>query len=460
MNLRTCFALAAIPAAMLAASPAFATTQILSGASASSVNVVKALRTLCVANSGTFKVYKQAAATNALGNIFTATCTGGDFDSGVDQVRVNVAGGSAGAVINSTATAVGRVDPAGATCTALGAGTEALSFLPAGELQNCGTTGVVNQLGDGGYLDVNAAVFVLNGVSGFESVDLDGDFQPSNFLQSFAVGVSDSLYRTLQAYQVAKGRLPASCATLAGSTYTATGSTTVECQPSVSRAQVGALINSTNNNAKRAGANFLIGGTATVANDLTGGITISPSPALKTLITYCRRPNTSGTQASTQLYFLSNPTATGDLGGAVAVSPPHVTGSASYNSPATVTVTVNSGTGDVRTCLNAAGYSLGTLSAENNPIGGSDTYRFVKVNNVSTTAGVAGDSQTAEAIAGNYDFVYQTWKYCPGGTCASILDAIDNALAPGASSPGLFLGSESKFNRLLGNATAPYIQNN
>jgi hypothetical protein len=121
-----------------------------------------------------------------------------------------------------------------------------------------------------------------------------------------------------------------------------------------------------------------------------------------------------------------------------------------------MTVTMNSGTSNVRTCLNAAGYSIGVVSAENNPIGGADTYRFVKVNGVSTTAGVAGDANTAEAIAGRYDFVYETFKFCPGGTCNPILDEIDGALPAGASSPGLFLGTEAKANR-GGKSTAPYI---
>jgi hypothetical protein len=463
MKLKTQIALTtAAIAAALGSAPAFATTQILSGASASSVNVAKALRTLCVANGGTFKLYKTSSSTSSLGNIFTATCTGADFDSGVDQVRVNVSGGSLGAVTNSTTTAVARIDPAAATCSNIGAGTESLSFMPANEMQNCGATGQLNQIGDGGYLDVSPEVFQANGLS-LSGADPEVDFVVSNFFQSFGVAVSSSLYGALQAYQVAKGQLPASCATKTGAgpfLYTATNATTPDCQPSVSRAQIGALINNINNNAKKAGANVLIGGTATVANDLTGGDTISPSPALKTNVTYCRRPNTSGTQASTQLYFLYNPLANGELGGATTVTGPETSGSLTYNTPVTMTSTVNSGSSDVKACLNAAGYSFGSLSAENNPIGGADTYRFVKVNNVSTSGGVAGAAPTAEAIAGRYDFVYQTWKYCPAGTCATILDAIDDALAPGASSPGLFLGTETKFSRLNGKATAPYLQNN
>ncbi len=456
--------------AALGAGQAFATTQILNGASASQINVVKALRTLCTTGAGTFKVYKTGSALNSLGNIVTSTCTGAAFTSdGVDQVRSNVAGGSLSAVINTAGygnVAVARIDPAAATCTALAAGTEVLSFLAAGEMLNCTTTGQVSQTGVGGFLDVEGGIFAANGLNLF-GADPAADFTQSSFLQAFAVGVSSSLYNTLQAYQTAQGQLDASCATAAGTNpvvYTATGSTTPLCQPSVTRAQMAAIINNVNNASKKAGANFLIGGTTTTQTDLVGGtggkaIAAAQLPALKTNITYCRRPNTSGTQASTQLYFLSSPTASGDpLGGQLQVSNPVLDGAAAvtYNTPVTTTVTMNSGTSDVKTCLNAAGYAIGTLSAENNPIGGTDTYRFVKVNGVSTTGGVALDSNTTEAIAGRYDFVYETFKFCPGGLCASVLDAVDGALPAGSSSPGLFLGSEGKANR-GGKSTAPYI---
>jgi hypothetical protein len=460
--------------AALAAGQASATTQILNGASASQINVVKALRTLCTGNAGTFKLYKTSSATNSLGNIVTSTCTGAAFTTdGVDQVRSNVAGGSLSAVINSTGygnVAVARIDPTAATCTALGAGTEVLSFLPAGEMQNCNATGQVNQTGGGGFLDVEGAIFAANGLS-LSGADPAAEFVQSNFLQAFAVGVSTSLYNTLQAYQTAQGQLDSTCATTAGTNpvvYTATGSTTPLCQPSVSRAQMAAIINNINNASKRAGANFLIGGTTTTQTDLVGGaggkaIVASQLPAVQTNLTYCRRPNTSGTQASTQLYFLSSPTANGDLAGQLTISNPVADGAAavtySNGVPAkvTTTVTMNSGTSNVKTCLDGAtDYAIGTLSAENNPVGGTDTYRFVKVNGVSVTEGVAGASNTAEAIAGRYDFVFETFKFCPLGTCASVLDAVDAALPAGASSPGLFLGTEGKANR-GGKSTAPYI---
>jgi hypothetical protein len=463
----------ALAVAALSAGQAFATTQIISGASASSINAAKALRQLCAANGGTYAIYKQDTKLNSLGNIFTATCSGGGtktFDGlsgGIDQVRFNVSGGSLGAVTNSVTTAVARIDPSTATCTALGAGTEALAFALVNEMNNCGTSGTTLQLGDGGFLDVNADVFAAKNLS-LAGADPAADFVQSNFLQAFGLGVSQPLYRALQAYQTAQGQLDPSCATTSGSNpvvYTASDSTLPLCQPSVSRAQIAALINNFNGNPKKAGANFLIGGTASTVTDLVGGtggkaIVASQLPALNTNLTYCRRPNTSGTQASTELYFLANPTASGDLGGALTVSNPVTSPAADVAYGTTMKVRMNSGTSDVKNCMNNSAtdtaYSFGTVSLENNPIGGSDTYRFVKINNVSPTEGVAGASNTVEAIAGRYDFVFETWMYCPAGTCAPILDLINTALTPGSSSPGLFLQSEAKANR-GGKAQSPYV---
>jgi hypothetical protein len=156
------------------------------------------------------------------------------------------------------------------------------------------------------------------------------------------------------------------------------------------------------------------------------------------------------------LYFLNAPTGGGELGGQLtAVGSPTAPGSANVGTA--FTVTTNSGSGDVKNCLNAAGHAVGTISLENNPIGGSDTYRFVKLNNQSGSEGVLGASQTGEAIAGRYDFVYQTYQYCPGGACSPILTALNTptALPAGASTAGLYLASETNFKRAK--ATAPLI---
>lgn len=446
-------------AALGAATPSFAGIERLAGASASTVNVVRGLRNLCTGNGGAFILRKQSSSTSSLGNIFTASCTGAVFTGTTDEVRVNVGGGSLGAVNNSTpggGIAVPMLAPSLATCSALAAGSGPLSFIPAGEMLNCGTaTGTTPETANGGYMDVDGTIFRANNEPIPAGVNDATDYLAAPFAQVFGIAVSADLYNALQAYQVAKGQLDASCATVAGNVYTATGFTTPLCQPSVSRAQIASLINSTSTNLyKQAGANAFLGGTTTTKNDLTGGKTLSPDVPLKSKITNCRRPSTSGTQAAAQLYFLNSPTGTGDVGGQIGAFGSK-TAPATVNVGTTYTASTNSGSSDVKTCLNATGYAVGPLSAENNPIGGSDLFRFVKLSNVSMTGGVAGDSQTAEAIAGNYDYVFTSAVYCPGGTCTPIITALENSVPVGSSSPGIFLKSESNFSRAT--ATRPYV---
>lgn len=405
----------------------------LTGSSASSVNVVRGLTNLCTTAGGTSTVYKTSAATNALGNQFTVQCTA-DFDgTSANEARVNVAGGSENAVTNAaafpTSTNTGFLVPTGA-CTSLAAGTEALSFLAAGQMKNCGATLADSAKSDGGYLDVEGPVF--------NATKYDpADFQPTGFQQVFGVAVNAKLYNALQRYQqsAAGGSIvAASCSLVPVATPDATPvSTTPECQPSISRAQIASLINNDLfNAAKTSGGPYLVPGSAI------------------TKITYCQRPQTSGTQQSAQLYFLGY-AVNGPLGGNEVV----VNAGQSLTKYSSI---LNSSSGNVKDCLNSStDYRFGILSLENNPIGGADTYRFTKLNEVAATEGVAGASQTSTAIAGRYDFVYELSAYCPLGTCADIITAINGAVTVGSSSAGIFLGNgvESKFGR-NGNSAAPY----
>lgn len=403
----------------------------LTGSSASSINVVRGAVNMCVNNGGSALVYKTNSATNALGNQFTVTCST-DFDATIpvtaNELRVNVANGSETAVTNAAAfaasTATTFLVPSG-SCTPLAAGTEALSFLGAGKMLNCGTTLADTSKSDGGFLDVEGPIFNAT----YDA----GDFAAAGFSQVFGIAVNATLYNDLQAYQktAAGGNVvPATCAA---------GDTTPACQPSLSRAQIESLINSsTTNPAKTGGLAYLV-----AAANQTAGLTNK--------ITYCKRPQSSGTQQSAQLYFL-NYDALGSLGGKELI-----VGNVTLSKYAAVE---NSSSGNVKTCLNASaatdGYKFGVLSLENNPIGGADTYRFVRLNEVAASEGVAGASQTATAIAGRYDFVYELSAYCPAGTCAPVIDGIKSAVTAGSSSPGLFVtGVESRFGR-GGNSNKPY----
>ncbi|HET8695574.1 MAG TPA: hypothetical protein VFM33_12950, partial [Aquabacterium sp.] len=394
------------------------------GSSASSINVARGLSNLCSSAGGTFTLYKTSTSTSSLGNQFTGTCSVDFAGTSENEVRVNVGGGSESAVTNAaafpTSTATGFLVGSG-SCTALGAGTESLSFLAAGQMKSCGTTLADTSKSDGGFLDVEGPIF--------NATKYDpADFQVSGFSQVFGIAVNSNLYNALQAYQktAAGGNIVASTC--------AAGDTTPACQPSLSRAQVGSLINNDYfNAAKTSGGAYLVPGSSV------------------SKITYCMRPQSSGTQQSAQLYFLGY-NATGPLGGSEAITNPGV----SLTHYASV---LNNGSSDVKNCLNdATNFKFGALSLENNPIGGSDTYRFVRINEVAATEGVAGASQTATALAGRYDYVYELAAYCPSTTgCHEIIPALQGAVAPGTSSPGIFLtGVETTFGR-NGNSNAPYI---
>jgi hypothetical protein len=399
----------------------------LTGASASSINVARAAKVLCENAGGTYTLYKIGDATGSLGNVFTGKCDV-DFEGiSEDEVRVNVSGGSENAIINATAggnVKVGFINAATASCTTIAAaGTGSLSFMGAGRMRNCTGTNE-SATSDGGYLDVEGNHFNANYNA--------GDFTPAGFSQVFGVAVNKRLYEALQTHQKTTGQVPASCAV---------GDATAACQPSISKADIATLINN--------------GTSASGAKSLGGGLLI---PGNTTKISYCMRPQTSGTQQAAQLYFL-NYEATAAVGGKVPVVAEGASVGSRYSS------ILNSGSSNVRACLNdtapatSTDFRFGVLSAENNPLGSStDTYRFVKLNDVAFAEGVAGSSQTASAIAGRYDFVYETVAYCPEGTCAPIVDAMNGALPAGASTPGLFLtGVESKYGR-GGNSAVPYTR--
>jgi hypothetical protein len=426
----------------------------ISGATATSNNYIRVLFDLCPANN--VKLYKSNTTANNLGNNFTMKCLSGNFgDSGENEARFDITGGSINSVLFTQEAAnngellagSGKFIPAaGAGCGATAiAATGVLAFLQGG-----GTPGnktfvgcslpAVAEKSVGGFTDVEPAIFKATGV-------LSNDYSstPGTFSQAFGVGVSQPLYEALQAQQ--------------GLTV---GSTTPANQPTIARAKLAALMNDDDfNSAKALGPKFLVPSTT------------------QTNITYCRRPNTSGTQASAQLYFMNNPVGQGPLGGSLVIHGPNADVPATLVVPGkvtdsegnetltgnTYTVVMNSGSSNVRSCLNTTtGFAFGVLSAENNPIGSSDTYRFVKINGASMTGGLAptaGETQTTAAIAGDFDFVYDAALFNPQGN--ALLDAMNNGLLVGAPTAGLFLNSfsaspESKCSR-GGNSVNPYVCN-
>ena len=397
---------------------------------------------MCPSNN--VNVFKIDNSTKHLGSMFTIKCNSGNFsyngeDTGVNEYQFDVTGGSANAFLY-TQYAVDNEEPlakdgeflsaATASACATVTGTGQLAFLSNKLRAGCSRS--TNQMGKsvGGFSDVEPAIFKATGV-------LTADYSADNgtFSQVFGVAASKDLYEALQTQQ--------------GLTV---GSTIPSNQPSISVPQLASLMNGNDfNDAKAKGPKFLVPATA------------------QTNITYCSRPETSGTHAVVQLYFMSNPVASGALAGQLEIHGPRKDGAASIVVPGvdfdgnptgnTVTFKMNSGSSNVRSCLNAAGFAFGVLSAENNPLGSSDTYRFVKINGMSMTAGVAGDSQTINAINGLYDFVYDAAIFNPEFTDA--LRLLNSAIPKGATTPGVFLNGnsdtpESKFSR-DNNSTSPYV---
>lgn len=430
--------------ALAVAAQAQAVTRI-SGATATSNNYIRVLFDLCPSNDVT--LYKNSTSTNSLGNNFTLRCNSGNFGtSGENEARFDVTGGSINSVLY-TQQAANNGEPlasggkfiaaAGAGCgTTAVTGTGVLAFLGNRIRTGC-TIPATTEKSVGGFTDVEPAIFTATGV-----LTKSYTSTAATFSQVFGVGVSKPLYEALQADQ--------------GLTV---GSTTPANQPTISRAKLAALMNNNDfNNAKALGPKYLVPSTT------------------QTNITYCRRPNTSGTQAAAQLYFMANPVATGSLGGALTIHGPDADGAAAEvvqgldpvtfePTGNTLTVSMNSGSGNVRTCLNTTtGFAFGVLSAENNPIGSTDTYRFVKISNVSMTGGLspaAGETQTATALTGDFDFVYEAALFNPNNN--ALLNVMNEQMLVGAPTAGLFLNSLSTAPETAcgrgGSAVAPYVCN-
>lgn len=399
-------ALAAV-AAVAFAGQAQAATSFLTGASATSVNYVKALKTLC---GGTFTVYKETTGNTSLGNFFTAKCSQNFANTpGVDAVAFNVAGGSYSAVQNSTlgTTGVKFVQALSGTPVA-GSGALAGINVVAGIT----ATGTVKSAG--GFMDIEPAAFDSSLLDPFGGVEgLADKVAGASFYQAFGVAVSRDLYAALQTKQ--------------GLSACTADTLTPACQPTVSRAQYASIASISTNSAKLD------------INSLFG------VPAGK--LTLCRRVSTSGTQAASNQFFLNNLTGNGPNTGAEVPADAATYGAGVL---ATFEVKEGAGTSNARDCLNAAGYGIGVLSLENVPAA-STGYRFVKLNRVEGFD--AANSSQATGMNGEYEFAYQSFKFTAAGAGSNaVIDAIDAELTILGTTNGLWGAGESLFGRNGNNA--------
>lgn len=319
-------------------------------------------------------------------------------------------------------------------------------------LLRCGLDTTTVRVPQAGLSDVDSSVWVGMANTGALSIPvptpastvLSGGFAG----QGFGVMVSESLYNAMMAKQVAEGRLPASAG---GVSCVAGNFAPGACQPSISKEEYAAVVD---------GNNF-----AYVANGALSGDA--------GVINLCRRVETSGTQASSNVYFLNN--SCGNASPTFGFKPPKTVDL--VNSPTAVAfdtangnvVTGNyddfggafglfegSGTGDMRNCVSRrntgknpnnvadslGNYAIGWISLENAPAAGR---QYVKLDGVSPNAyqvplasdtdGVADGwmadtDQRRNVVKGYYDAAPELEMLWPANTTiGTFLTSLKNTFA-------------------------------
>lgn len=233
--------------------------------------------------------------------------------------------------------------------------------------------------------------------------------------QGFGIAVSPLLYTALQNDQIAGGSLASTC----------TGVTTAgACQPSISKAQYANIV------ASNPGSVYQQNWAAMLPNTVS-------DPALTAVVTLARRTASSGTQASSDVYFLNAPCETlTAMGGSLAPI-----GAGTYDAAGVLSTAVGysgipafvvseeSSTGNVKTKL-ATGYAIGVMSLENAQ---GTTWKWLKLNGVSPNVDA---TQKATTVNGLYDFAYETemiYRNDAVATTKSLATALVNELGNGAN---------------------------
>lgn len=430
MKLNT-LSLAVAAACAAAAAPSFASTLAVSqaaiaagrliyvsGASASTANVYKGFRSMCDTAADTVDVFTSASGVGsgalttvgpgetsgsaAWGNFGAYSCklkVGLTEPDGVTPITLSgqtvvfmhtVAGGAFNSVLPMSSNQAHRVQflaTALAGCANNGTDSNALGDKV---FKTCTlTANGANPQSHGGFSDVEAATFKnvfnaqLTPVTNFALADVT--VTPANFAQVFGVGISLPLYRAMQTAQGITAATPqvGSVSTVDCTVSTAQAFTGV-CQPSITREQYASVVSNNFNSKGHVDWSFLTGGSG-----------------VGKVVNLCRRVDTSGTQNSSNMYFLHYPCAGDpDIGGQG--SPASI---ANGDATATFAISEGSSTGNAKTCLNSAtNWSAGILSAENIP-GSADTWHFVKLDGVAPNEEA---NNNVSAIQGRYGFVMES----------------------------------------------------
>ena len=469
-------------AATCAAAPAFALTpaQIdastvqlwISGATAPTASVYKGIRTLCADNDGNgapddLHVYTEKADPNpgksAAGKFYAYACTMGPLAGSLDGVKT---------VVYHTADSgsfeayTPHLFLAGESNPLVGGTLKRMKPVKSGN--TCATSTVVNATGDatytgcgvdtvtlaanaspygvptlpqGGFSDTEYTLNQLNlGIS--KSLSDIGSETPTNVGQGFGLAVSHPLYAALQKAQGIINTTAADGEACDGN-YAAGA-----CQPSVNRQKYSALVSA--------------GSVTNKDGSLFGA-------AAGSVIKVERRVGTSGTQSSSNAFFLNQPCATGLPGGGKSVAGTNTAGTTSYNG-GKVLVRSNNGSGDVKAQLTAAStnneLAIGVLSLENVP-SATEKFAFVKLNGVAPNVDA---KQRKTAIDGDYEFWYELVAFTAGSAFSEGADLINGTvIALGDPSitdlTGLFVtkaagvtGANVSKGYKLGNACSPAVQ--
>ena len=437
----------ALACAALAAAPAFALTNAqlsgatelwMTGASAPTNNVYQGAMSLCAGvkyknkagvvttNPGTrdIHIYLQSTGSSALfpgqgsGNSVAYACEidtdddrAGALENTVVVIYHTVEGGSLNAYspalkavgdtnsdLPATLPRIQKVSTLGATGKCAAGGGTVVDMVISGESNPTGVKrftgcGVANvTLGSeptvapadggpvhsiGGYSDTEYKINQANLAIGTDLSAIGGE-APTGVAQGFGLAVSFPLY-----YQLQKNTFGAS------STCVTTGSAaapvlTGACQPNISSAKY---------------TNLVAENLVPFADASTFGAASLPGSGQ---IAVHRRVPTSGTQSSSNLFFLNKPCAQGPLQGELALQGAGTVGN--------VRTIAHSGSGDVRNGVIASStageFGLGWLSLEN--ARGSAAWAFVKLNGVSPNFladGSADSLQRENAITGAYTAV-------------------------------------------------------
>lgn len=393
----------ALAAAAVAAAPAFAATgslQTLYGVSAANTVFVSGASAL----SGSFANVVAANCAGGAANVKSLTIAGSTSDGRVTVCTTSSPGASpfAGPFAVVKRDTNGSFDGVGPVIAQAGLQKWAdISSCDSVTLQ-CALDSTTVRVPHAGLTDVDTNVWIGMAATGALSIPvpsptstvLSGGFAG----QGFGVMVSEALYSAMMAKQKLEGRLPASCVV--------SDFTPGACQPSISRAEYAAVVD---------GNNF-----AYVANGALSGDT--------NVVNLCRRVETSGTQASSNVVFLNN--SCGNANPTLGFKNPKFVDllnsptAVAYNSSNGDAVTGNwddfggafglfegSGTGDARNCVirrnsgnnpnNVAdtlgNYAIGWISLENAPAAG---WKYLKLDGVSPNAYQVAVGSAADTAGG------------------------------------------------------------